>query len=155
MVKVNMRFPRLFTVNPGHHAGLLLLLIVALFMLGGASYQWARADGGFPTATPTITPTPSPTFTFTPPPPTPTFTPTATLPVVTPILEATVDIIPPVLDVTQTPPLGLPTEPPPEGRPAALFCWPFALAFILIVIIVGSILFGRNRINGSLPPPPP
>jgi len=100
--------------------GLFLLLAVLL-------PQGALADGGGTWPTPTPSPLPPPTWT-------PIF---VTLPaVIAPTLTPEVVTLPAVIEPAVTP------RPPLGG--ASLLCWPFALLFILIVIIGSIVLIGRR-----------
>lgn len=144
-----------FSSNLRHLTPLLLAFILAMVVWGAPPIRRALADaGGFPTSTPT--PTFTPTFTPTLIIETPTDTP---LPEITP--TPTLDLTP-IFDIAATPiplfetptPISLfetPTPTPPPPAPGAPFiCWPFALIFILIVIIVSLWLFGhRNPPVGS------
>jgi hypothetical protein len=104
----------------------------------------ALADGGgFPTKTPTVTPTstntPTPTVTETPL-PTNTLTAIPTeLPTLTPLPGS----------VNQTPAGGgIVVTPQSPGTPLGLVCMPFALALILIIIILSTFLLTRRAEQG-------
>lgn len=115
-------------------AARLLLLAMLLLLLFGAVPQRAFADGGgWPT--PTVTPKP---VVFPTPTPFPVVFPTPT----------TIGF---PLGATQPPgaqvvaPTLQPTPAPKPSRFSGLaLCWPFALGFILIVIIASIVLIGRR-----------
>ena len=125
---------RHLTLRAGHLLGLFILLVAALALLASTPNSPGLADGGaFPTDTPTYTPLP--TFTSTPTPtftPLPTFTPTNTI---TPI-----PLIP-----TQGSFLIVPPSTPTPSQGVPLLCWPFAIAFIIIVVIVSTVLVRRTQ----------
>ena len=118
----------------------LLRQLLALFCIGAAVFttlaaiapHWADG-GGFPTATPTNTLVP-PTDT-----PLPYPSPTA-------ILTAYPSPYPGLLNVNPFAILTPSPTPAPRvgGFTLASFCWPFAIAFILIVII-SSTVFVRGK----------
>lgn len=109
------------------------LIIVVMFLA-----QIAYADGGgFPTPTFTATLIPTSTITLAPPPAmllnAPVF-PTATFPV-QPLLNQ------PLLET----PIPINTPAPSlSSRLSLSACWPLAIVFILIAMIIGAVAFGRR-----------
>lgn len=112
--------------------------------LWAAHPQTALADAGpFPTKTPTVTPT----STDTPiPPDTETPTPTNTS---TPIPTELPTLTSLPGSVNQTPAGGgIVVTPASPGTPLGLVCMPFALALILIIIILSTFLLTRRAEMG-------
>jgi hypothetical protein len=111
-------------------------LFVLALLLFGAVPQQASADGGaWPTPTATVTPKPVVVPTPTP----------------FPVVFPTPTTIGFPLGATQPPgaqvvaPTLQPTPAPKPSRFSGLaLCWPFALGFILIVIIASIVLIGRR-----------
>ena len=124
-------------LQPGRILAVLLFaLILSAAGLFAASTQRAAADAGpWPTSTPTRTPLP--TF-----PPLPTLTPTLPL---LPTFVPTNTPIPlgPVLEFP-TATLPAPTPVPASSSFSALLCWPFAIAFIVIAILVSNVFLSRR-----------
>lgn len=112
----------------------LLLLAVLLLLLFGAVPQRASADGGaWPTPTvtpqPVVVPTPTPFPVVFPTPTTIGFPLGATQP-------SEAQVVAPTLQPTPA--------PQPSRFSGFALCWPFALGFILIVIIASVVLIGRR-----------
>lgn len=113
---------------------LLCALLIALILTLAASFTTrTRADGGpWPTPTPTLIPG---FYIDTPfPPPTSPYYPPAFIQNEAPTL--------PVLSEATVEPIPTPTSAP--SRLSSYLCWPFAIAFILIVIIASTALIGRR-----------
>jgi hypothetical protein len=114
---------------------LLLVLILAGLIIG--RFETGRADGG---VVPTITPTSTPTFTLTPT-ATATNTPLPTTAVIATqenlVLVSTPTEAPPYPIVNKQPPLIIATEAPARNSITPL-CWPFAIGFILVIILAAS-----------------
>jgi hypothetical protein len=99
-----------------------------------ASPNPAFADaGGFPTATPTITPTWTPTIPL-------TATPTVT---VTPLASITLVGLLPV-QATIQPSIVVTAEVIPETGGSLFACWPLAIVFLLVGVILAAYLLTRR-----------
>jgi len=108
----------------------LVILFLALGMYSLLNVQTGQADGGgWPTATPTfiIYPTVTPIPTTSPYP----------YPKAVPLQ---------IQSALPSPTFFLPTPVPESGsRKSYLICWPFALVFLLVVIIGGTVIIRRYR----------
>jgi carbohydrate-binding DOMON domain-containing protein len=140
---MNLPFSHLVSVKPVRILAVLAAMLLLAVSLASIPVQEAHADGGGgPTVTPTVTPTP--TLTSTPPVVftatftqqavvvEPSFTPTATFGLIGTQPAQTQQVVVP------------PTGPGSAAGRAALFCAPFALALIVIIIVVAGVLFGRR-----------
>jgi hypothetical protein len=129
-------------MKPVRILAVLAAMVLLAASLASIPIQDAQADGGGRTATPT--PTSTPTATNTPQVVftatftqhvvvvQPSFTPTATFGLIgTPPAQTQQVVVPP-------------TGPGSAASRAALFCAPFALALIVILIVVAGVLFGRR-----------
>jgi len=119
------------TASMEHWFRLLLVVVAVLAVWAVISIQPGYADsGGWPTATATLPPLPTVP---------PTWTPLAILPA--PTETITVFIVPTEAVIAQV------ATPPPAKRSVNFVCWPFAIAFILVVILAGIIFLQRRGEN--------
>lgn len=116
----------------------LLLLPVMVVLLcalvrAGSEVAPALADaGGFPTPTPTVTPLPTITLT-------PTWTP---VPTVFPTSALLAPPSPTALVIEIPPAQAASTRQPVTGLSlSGILCWPFAIGFLVIAVLVATIIF--------------